>query len=93
MVVIGHVARGVDALHTRPEVLVDDDAVVDLHSGAGEEIRDRLGAKAHHDEVAFDCLSDATTSEPMKPTPTTTAFRPEAISTRMRSLSATVRKL
>ena len=39
-----------------------------------------------------DCRSDAATSEPMKPIPTTTAFRPGAISARMRSQSATVRR-
>src|SRR5215218_9880167 len=54
VVVVGHITRRVDPLHARPAVLVYDDAVVDLHSGAREEIRDRLDAEAHHDEIALD---------------------------------------
>src|ERR671911_2030254 len=36
MVVIGYITRRIDPLHTRTAVLVDQDAVVYLHTGAGE---------------------------------------------------------
>src|SRR5829696_1557561 len=36
MVVVGHITSRVDPLHARSEVLIDHDAIVDLHTGAGE---------------------------------------------------------
>src|SRR5829696_1067304 len=54
MIVVGYITGCVDTLHARTAVLVDQDAVIDLHTGAGECVRDWLHAKAHHDEVALD---------------------------------------
>src|SRR5215218_15648 len=57
MVVVGNITRRVDALHVRPAVLVDDDAVVDLRAGVSQEIRGRLDAEAHHYKVALDATT------------------------------------
>src|ERR1700694_4000892 len=58
MKVIGHISCGIDALDIGLAVLVDHDAVVDLHSRIEHEIGDWLYPYAGHNVIAL----DATTS-------------------------------
>src|ERR671939_203777 len=53
MVVVGYVAGRVDPLYARAAVFIDHDAVVDLRTGVGKELRDRFDAEPHHHEVAL----------------------------------------
>jgi hypothetical protein len=57
MKVIGHISRGIDVLYVGLAVLVDHDAVVDLHSGIDQEIGDRLYSYTGHDEIALDATT------------------------------------
>src|SRR5207237_8746714 len=52
--VIGHVPGGVDALHVGLAVLVDHDAVLELHISACQDIGNGLDADADHDEITVE---------------------------------------
>ena len=54
MVGVGDVAGGEHAGRGGPQVLVDQDPVVDLQAGVGSEPSPRLHADADDDEVALD---------------------------------------
>ena len=57
VVVAGDVAGGPDALDGRPAELVDEDPVVDLHPGPGDDLDGRLDPDADDREVALDALA------------------------------------
>jgi hypothetical protein len=59
MVVAGHVAGREDALDRGLAVLVDQDAVVDLHPAPADELHVGLDAHADHHRLALDPPSPA----------------------------------
>jgi hypothetical protein len=54
MLGVGNVAGGEHAGHARLELLVDEDAVVQVEAGVRGELDPRLHANADDDEVAID---------------------------------------
>ena len=64
MVVIGHVAGGIDAWDVGFAVLVHEDPIADLQAAAGREVDDRFDADPDNREITID---------------PTTAFRDDAL--------------
>src|SRR6266478_223675 len=54
VIVIRHIPSGIDSFHLRLAVLVDDDAILDLHIGACQNISNGLYPDADHDEITVE---------------------------------------
>ena len=54
VIVVGHVAGGVDVLDVRSAVLVHEDPVAGLHAAASDEVHDRFDSHPDNGEITID---------------------------------------